>query len=67
MGSKVPTTLLLWDQLTDHEEEVMAKLDGPFPIVLGTKLKVNNFQGNESLLLFLKKQKKHTYIRTNEI
>lgn len=46
MCSKIPTTLVLWDQFTEHEGEITATLEGPFPIVLGARLKANNYQRN---------------------
>lgn len=49
MCSKIPTTLLLWDQFTDHEGEIMSQLEGQFPIVIGFRMKVNTFQGKQWL------------------
>ncbi|KAG5517413.1 hypothetical protein RHGRI_037972 [Rhododendron griersonianum] len=44
-ASNVPTTLVLWDQFAEHEGEIMGTLEGPFPIVQATRMKVSTFQG----------------------
>ncbi|KAG5542824.1 hypothetical protein RHGRI_015805 [Rhododendron griersonianum] len=44
-ASKVPTTLVLWEQFADHEGEIMGTLEGPFPIVQGTRMKVSTYLG----------------------
>lgn len=46
MNSNAPTTLVLWDQYVEQEAEVMGRLEGPFPIVQATRMKVNLYQGN---------------------
>ncbi|KAG5537195.1 hypothetical protein RHGRI_024583 [Rhododendron griersonianum] len=43
--SNAPTTLVLWDQYVEQEAEVMGRLEGPFPIVQATRMKVNLYQG----------------------
>ncbi|KAG5524309.1 hypothetical protein RHGRI_031096 [Rhododendron griersonianum] len=44
-ASKVPTTLVLWEQFAEHEGEIMGTLEGPFPIVQGTRMKVSTYLG----------------------
>ncbi|XP_058203000.1 uncharacterized protein LOC131317469 [Rhododendron vialii] len=39
--SMKPTTLTLWDQFTHHEAKRMTELTGPYPVVMGVRLKVN--------------------------
>lgn len=46
MCSNVPAILVLWDQYAEQEGEVMSRLEGPFPIVQATRMKVSSYQGN---------------------
>ncbi|KAH7851549.1 hypothetical protein Vadar_013226 [Vaccinium darrowii] len=40
-----PTGLTLWDQFGTKEGNTMSKLPGPFPTVIGVRLKINQYNG----------------------
>lgn len=43
--SMKPTALTLWDQFGTKEGNAMSKLPGPFPTVIGVRLKINQYNG----------------------
>ncbi|KAG5546078.1 hypothetical protein RHGRI_018302 [Rhododendron griersonianum] len=44
-SSNTLATLVLWDQYVEQEGEIMRQLEGPFPVVQATRMRVSLYQG----------------------
>lgn len=44
-NSMKPVTISLWAEYSDQDATEIGKLEGPFPIVLGTRLRVSPYYG----------------------
>lgn len=49
--SNTLATLVLWDQYVEQEGEIMRQLEGPFPVVQATRMRVSLYQGNLYMIL----------------
>ncbi|KAF7152834.1 hypothetical protein RHSIM_Rhsim01G0070500 [Rhododendron simsii] len=48
--SMIPTTISLWDQFSEYEAEEFCKIQGPFPVAIGMRLKLSTYYGKFTLL-----------------